>query len=214
MYDYDRRIAAKNKTPVSKRSPLEQAIYWAEGARSWLLSGAPDVARKDLEKAAAIIARDAGLKRIPGLASKVEACFKALSSYNPRGADHLVENVVALLKGSSNVEPLTPDDAVDHFAKAVASLRKHMREFEVVRKPGPVRNPHAYDMTWTLQLARDVAVAVMISYGAGIGVRLQVSEDRSGKITRILNETLTKNYALLIQSCLSHWYDRAHQTPW
>lgn len=96
-YDYDRRIAAK-KVPVSQRSHLDQAIYWAGAAYSSLRAGMPDDARESLGKAEAIIERDPELKRIPGIQAKLQGCFRALGSYDPRSADRLVEGVVSLLK--------------------------------------------------------------------------------------------------------------------
>lgn len=95
-YDYDRRTAAK--VPVSQRSPLEQAIYWAEAGKKWLLGGSPDGCLENLRKAAAIIERDPELKRIPGLQAKLRGCVQALGSYDPRSADRLVDGVVSLLK--------------------------------------------------------------------------------------------------------------------
>lgn len=99
-YDYDRagsRVAAK-KIPVSQRSPLEQAIYWAGSAYGALQAGMPESARRDLGKASDIIEKDPALKRIPNLQGKLRECLQTLGGYDPRSADPLVARVVSLLK--------------------------------------------------------------------------------------------------------------------
>lgn len=86
------------KVPVSQRSPLEQASYWARSAYSALRAGMPESARENLEKAEAVIERDPELKRTPGLQAKLRESFRALASFDPRSADRLVESVMSLLK--------------------------------------------------------------------------------------------------------------------
>lgn len=99
IYDYDR--SAAKKAPLSQRSPLERAVYWAQMAYSALRAGMPEGARESLGKAEAVIERDPELKRIPGLQGKLRGCFQALGSYDPRSADRLVEGVVSLLRRSA-----------------------------------------------------------------------------------------------------------------
>ena len=110
------------------------------------------------------------------------------------------------------VDALSPEDAEARLAEAVRRVKRYGdRTIRIVRRPAKVRNPEAYDMLWMLDLEHGaVRVTVQISYMARRGVHLQVSEQRQGRLTRLLNEKFqnARQYKMVIESCLSNYYER------
>lgn len=117
----------------------------------------------------------------------------------------------------ASVDPLRPEDAERYIEEAVRRVKRlGDRSIRLVQKPNRVRNPGAYDMRWKIDLEQGaVHIHVQISYMDRRGVHLQVSEQRQGRLNRLINEKYRQQsqYKLVLPACLSHYYDRK-EGPW